>query len=70
MRLDTIFTFNSPDCVLGLSIFAMCLSFGIGIWVMIAGWGLTPQSWPIIIIGLLVQVGIVCVSTFIQTYFK
>lgn len=56
--------------VLGLSIFAMCLSFGVGIWVMIAGWGLTPQSWPIIIIGLLVQVGIVCVSTFIQSYFK
>lgn len=56
--------------VFGLSILAVCVSFGVGIWVMIAGWGLTPQSWPIIIIGLLIQVGIVLVSTFIQNYFK
>lgn len=53
-----------------ITIFLMLVSFGIGIWVMIAGWGLTAQSWPIIILGLVLQVGIVCVMTFITSLFK
>lgn len=53
-----------------ITIFLMLASFGIGIWVMIAGWGLTAQSWPIIILGLVLQVGIVCVITFITSWFK
>jgi hypothetical protein len=39
--------------------FIICLvvggSFAVGIWVMMAGWGLTVQSWGVIIGGAAIQ---------------
>lgn len=32
-------------------LFGMMLSMGIGIWVMIEGWGLEPKSWGAIFTG-------------------
>lgn len=45
-------------------------SFGVGIWVMISGWGLSPQSWGVIIGGLVIQVVILLVMQFIPKIFK
>lgn len=53
-----------------LVVILMGASFGVGIWVMISGWGLSPQSWGVIIGGLVIQVVILLAMQFIPKIFK
>lgn len=53
-----------------LVVILMLASFGVGIWVMISGWGLSPQSWGVIIGGLVIQVVIILAMQFIPKIFK
>jgi len=38
-----------------LIIVLFSVSFGIGLWVMMVGWGLSPASWGVIIGGFIIQ---------------
>jgi hypothetical protein len=38
----------------------MTLSFLTGLWILMWGWGLEPQSWGVIIGGFFVQMFIMC----------
>lgn len=55
---------------LALVVILMAASFAVGIWVMISGWGLSPQSWGVIIGGLVIQVVILLAMQFIPKIFK
>lgn len=55
---------------IALVVILMLASFGVGIWVMISGWGLSPQSWGVIIGGLVIQVVIILAMQFIPKIFK
>ena len=55
---------------IGMMIFLFIASFGVGIWVMMSGWGLTPQSWGVIIGGMIMQIIITIVITCIPKIFK
>jgi hypothetical protein len=48
--------------VMALLVVIVLGSFGIGLWIMMVGWGLTPQSWGVIITGLIVQMGLTWLS--------
>jgi Na+/citrate or Na+/malate symporter len=37
------------------------LSTLLSIWAMVAGWGLTAKSWPVIVVAVLFQFVLVCV---------
>jgi hypothetical protein len=37
------------------------LSTLLGIWAMVAGWGVTARSWPVIVVAILFQFVLVCV---------
>jgi len=56
--------------VLMLVILCIAASFGVGIWVMIVGWGLTANSWSVIIIGALCQMFILTVLGAAKGMFK
>lgn len=45
-------------------------SFGIGLWIMMVGWGLTPQSWGVIITGLIIQMGLTWLSMLLPRLLK
>ena len=53
-----------------LVVILMGASFAIGIWIMISGWGLSPQSWGVIIGGLAMQIAILVAMQFIPKIFK
>ena len=63
--------------VIGAAILALAVviilvlaSFGVGIWIMISGWGLSPQSWGVIIGGFIIQTVIMVVTHLITKIFK
>lgn len=33
------------------TLICLAISFGINYWIMTAGWGLTVQSWPVVLAG-------------------
>ena len=46
------------------TLFNVAVFFGsalLSIWAMVAGWGLTAKSWPVIVFAILFQFVIVCV---------
>lgn len=38
-----------------LQLLFVLMTIALGFWVMMAGWGLTAASWPVIIIGMIGQ---------------
>lgn len=56
--------------VMALLVVIVFGSFGIGLWIMMVGWGLTPQSWGVIITGLIIQMGLTWLSMLLPRLLK
>jgi hypothetical protein len=53
-----------------LVILVLGCTFGVNVWVMICGWGVSPASWGVIIGGWLISLFLLVVLEFAKMMFK